>query len=77
MIKLSKHNQELIDMMDRELLEALLEHWGISYKVNKWWGKTFKFTEVDGVEYATGAAAKTRIIEIINEHSDENGIVIL
>lgn len=35
MIKLSKHNQELIDLSDRVLLEALLEHWGISYKVNK------------------------------------------
>lgn len=76
MIRLSKHNAELINLNDRVLIEALLEKWGYTYKSIAW-GKSFKFTEVDGIEYATGAAAKTRIIEIINEHSDENGIVIL
>lgn len=76
MIRLSKHNAELINLNDRVLIEALLEKWGYTYKSIAW-GKNFKFTEVDGIEYATGAAAKTRIIEIINEHSDENGVVIL
>lgn len=76
MIKLSQHNAELIDLNDRALMEALLDKWGHTYKTISW-GSGFKFTEIDGVQYYNAAAGKNRMIEIINEHSDENGVVIL
>lgn len=76
MKRLSKHNAELIDLNDRVLMEALLEKWGHTYKSIAW-GKSFKFTEIDGVSYENGAAGKNRMIDIINEHSDENGVIIL
>lgn len=76
MKKLSKINAELIDLNDRVLIEALLDKWGYTYKSIRW-GSGFKFTEINGVRYDTGAAGKNRVIEIINEHSDKNGVVIL
>lgn len=81
--ELSKDNADIVDLADIFEVKVLLEHWGHRVRLysgtSSNTGKRYYYIDtIDGISYRGDNDAATRaVIRIINQHLDENGIVVI